>query len=165
MSSWYIWLLYRSLRFFAYREKRGSADPGPSAPLCKAAGHKSDNCQHNRCLFNIMRSADQIYTEPPGLNYVPIFNYFSISIFAWHTVPQTCCYWHFIKHTPLWWKKMSGKWIIYKSSRCTRSLFVYQDHFRTDVKVSFSSRFPGWIIAPGGKVKIVGLDETADQMK
>ena len=42
---------------------------------------------------------------------------------------------------------------------------VDEDHFRTNVNVSVSSQFLGWIMSLGDKVRIVGPDEVVEQMK
>ncbi len=42
---------------------------------------------------------------------------------------------------------------------------VDEDHFRTNVNVSVSSQFLGWIMSLGNKVRIVGPDEVVQQMK
>ena len=42
---------------------------------------------------------------------------------------------------------------------------VDEEHFRTNVNVSVSSQFLGWIMSLGDKVRIVGPDEVVEQMK
>ena len=42
---------------------------------------------------------------------------------------------------------------------------VDEEHFRTNVNVSVSSQFLGWIMSLGDKVRIVGPDEVLEQMK
>ena len=42
---------------------------------------------------------------------------------------------------------------------------VDEEHFRTNVNVSVSSQFLGWIMSLGDKVRIVGPDEVVQQMK
>ena len=42
---------------------------------------------------------------------------------------------------------------------------VDEDHFRTNVNVSVSSQFLGWVMSLGDKVRIVGPDEVVEQMK
>lgn len=42
---------------------------------------------------------------------------------------------------------------------------VDEEHFRTNVNVSVSGQFLGWIMSLGDKVRIVGPDEVVEQMK